>query len=104
MVFALVYVRIVRKRGGNRFGLVAPFAGTERSEVDFDKPENVRIQRFEEPDQALQVAVCLPQVARTGNRQMKMPAGAGSVADIVENESHAMTGIPIPLLLQPVCA
>src|SRR5690606_11158565 len=99
MVLALMRVRDVPECGGDCLGLVSTAASAERPEVGFHESQNVGVHGVEETDQALQVAMRAPQVAGTGDRQMKTAAGTGGVTDVVEDESHSGFRLSVSILL-----
>jgi len=90
MILALMHMCIVAESRGNGLGLVAALTGTEGAEIDFHETENIGIQRFEETDQALEIAVRTPQVAGTRNGKMKVTTGTSGVTNIVKDKAHAV--------------
>lgn len=90
VVLAFVHMRVVTQRLGDGKCLVLTYPGAKRTEVNLYEAKNVGVKYLEEPDQAIEIPVCLPQVTGPGNRQVKMTARACGIANVVKDETHSV--------------
>ena len=78
---------LVLQHPGNGMGLVM-LVGTKGAAVHFDKADDIRIRRFDELDNSVQIGVGVFEVAAVRNRKVKLSANSRCITNIVQEKSH----------------
>lgn len=73
----------------NDVGLAASI-GTIGARIDFDKSNDVRLDRFDEIDDLVQGVSRMSEKSRKRQRQMVSYTLAGAVTDVIEKEAHGL--------------